>query len=100
MSRGRRNQRNSDAPIAWPGIGVAAQENSKTDCDCGNADMTYSDEIKSLLAAIGYEPRIYSHEPTRETCRLRPLTARQRHQVDALSRERGYRRFVATYMQA
>ncbi len=60
--------------------------------------MTYSAEIKELLTACDVEPDIYRRKPIRVSTRIRPLTAKQRRQVERLSTERGYRRFVAEMM--
>ena len=57
--------------------------------------MTYSAEIKELLTVCDVDSTIYTRKPVRVTSKIRPLTLRQRRQVEKLSRERGYRRFVA-----
>ncbi len=69
-----------------------AQEDSKEDC------MTYVSEMKELLDVCDAEPTIYMRKPVRVPGTIRPLTMKQRRQVERLSRERGYRRFVAEMM--
>lgn len=60
---------------------------------------TYTSEIRELLTACDVEPTIYSTRKAVRACgRVRPLTLEQRQQVERLSRERGYRRFVAEMM--
>ena len=60
--------------------------------------MTYVSEIKALLNVCDADSTIYSRKPIRVSGKIRPLTTRQRRQVERLSRERGYRRFVAEMM--
>ena len=60
--------------------------------------MTYVSEIKELLNVCDANSTIYTRKPVRVPGHVRPLTMKQRRQVDRLSRERGYRRFVAEMM--
>ena len=60
--------------------------------------MTYVAEIKELLNVCDASPTIYTRKPVRVPGSVRPLTVKQRRQVDRVSRERGYRRFVAEMM--
>ncbi len=57
--------------------------------------MTYIAEIKELLTACEADSTIYKRKPVKVEGRIRPLTLKQRRQVERLSTERGYRRFVA-----
>ena len=58
--------------------------------------MTYISEIKLLLSACGCESNIYKRKPTK-CCKgeCKPLTARERREVERVSKERGYRAFRA-----
>jgi hypothetical protein len=60
--------------------------------------MTYVSEIKELLSVCDADSTIYTRKPVRIPGSIRPLTAKQRRQVERLSSERGYRRFVAEMM--
>lgn len=61
--------------------------------------MTYVSEIKELLNVCDAESTIYTRKPVRVPGHtIRPLTLKQRRQVERLSTERGYRRFVAEMM--
>ena len=60
--------------------------------------MTYVAEMKELLNVCDADSTIYTRKPVRVPGKIRPLTVKQRRQVDRLSRERGYRRFVAEMM--
>jgi hypothetical protein len=60
--------------------------------------MTYVSEIKELLNVCDADSTIYTRKPVRVPGTVRPLTVKQRRQVERLSRERGYRRFVAEMM--
>jgi starvation-inducible outer membrane lipoprotein len=60
--------------------------------------MTYSAEIKELLAACEVETSIYQRKAVRAGGKVSRLTAKQRRQVEELSTERGYRRFIAERM--
>jgi hypothetical protein len=64
----------------------------------GEDFMTYSSEIKELLTACDVETTIYTRKAVRAGGKICPLTMKQRRQVEKLSRERGYRRFVAEMM--
>ncbi len=57
--------------------------------------MTYIAEIKELLNVCEADSTIYMRKPVKVEGRIRPLTMKQRRQVERLSTERGYRRFVA-----
>jgi hypothetical protein len=61
-------------------------------------EMTYISAIKELLTVCDADSTIYTRKPVRVQGNVRPLTVKQRRQVDRLSRERGYRRFVAEMM--
>ena len=59
-------------------------------------DRPYVDFIEDWFKRIGYAPVFYeSHTPVRGPGPLKRLTERERERVDALSKERGYRRFYA-----
>jgi hypothetical protein len=61
--------------------------------------VTYIAEVKELLTACNVSSTIYERKkPTRASGTIRPLTAKQRREVERLSIERGYRRFVADRM--
>ena len=60
--------------------------------------MTYVAEMKELMTVCDADSTIYTRKPVRVPGSIRPLTVKQRRQVDRLSRERGYRRFVAEMM--
>jgi len=60
--------------------------------------MTYTAEIKELFAVCDVNSTIYTRKPVKAYGKIRPLTLRQRRQVEKLSTERGYRRFVAEMM--
>jgi hypothetical protein len=60
--------------------------------------MSYISEIKELLSACEVDSTIYQRKPVRVHGTIRPLTRRQRLEVEKLSIERGYRRFVADRM--
>ena len=60
--------------------------------------MTYIAEVRELLAACDVRSTIYERKPTRANGTIRPLTASQRKEVERLSRERGYRPFLAERM--
>jgi len=60
--------------------------------------MTYVSQIKELLTVCDADSTIYTRKPVRVPGSIRPLTVKQRRQVEQLSRERGYRRFVAEMM--
>jgi hypothetical protein len=60
--------------------------------------MTWITEVRELLAACDVRSTIYERKPTRASGTIRPLTARQRREVEKLSIERGYRRFMADRM--
>jgi ClpP class serine protease len=61
--------------------------------------MTYVAEIKELLNVCDANTTIYTRKPVRVAGNtIRPLTMKQRRQVERLSTERGYRRFVAEMM--
>jgi hypothetical protein len=60
--------------------------------------MTYVAEMKELLNVCDADSTIYTRKPIRVPGNVRPLTVKQRRQVERLSRERGYRRFVAEMM--
>jgi hypothetical protein len=62
--------------------------------------MTYISEIKELLTACEAQSTIYRRKAVRAGGEIRPLTIKQRRQVDKLSTERGYRRFVAEMMSS
>ncbi len=59
---------------------------------------TYASEIKELLEACEVQSDIYMRKAVRASGRIRPLTVKQRRQVEKLSTERGYRRFTAERM--
>lgn len=61
---------------------------------------TYNQQIKLLLSRCGCEASIYDREPAKADGAPVPLTRRERQQVEAVSRERGYRRFAADMMAA
>ncbi len=56
--------------------------------------MTYVSEIRKLLNVCDVDSTIYERKPVKAPGKIRPLTLEQRQQVERLSRERGYRRFV------
>ena len=56
---------------------------------------TYISEIKELLTVCDVNSTIYKRKPVRICSVIRPLTMKQRREVERLSTERGYRRFVA-----
>jgi hypothetical protein len=58
----------------------------------------YISEVKELLTACDVRSTIYERKPTRAVGIIRPLTRRQREEVERLSTERGYRPFVAERM--
>jgi len=60
--------------------------------------MSYITEVRMLLTACDVRSTIYERKPTRVSGTVRPLTDWQRRQVEELSIERGYRRFVADRM--
>jgi hypothetical protein len=60
--------------------------------------MTYVSEVRKLMTACEVHSTIYERKPTRASGTFRPLTEWQRRQVESLSIERGYRRFVADRM--
>lgn len=60
--------------------------------------MTYAAEIKELMNVCDVTSTIYTREPVKEGGKIRPLTMKQRREVEKFSRERGYRRFVADMM--
>ncbi len=60
--------------------------------------MTYVSEIKELLNVCDVDSTIYTRKPVRVPGKINPLTVKQRRQVERLSTERGYRRFVAEMM--
>lgn len=61
--------------------------------------MTYVSEIKELMNVCDVESTIYAaRKPVRANGKIRPLTLEQRREVEKLSTERGYRRFVAEMM--
>ncbi len=60
--------------------------------------MTYVSEIKELLDVCDVDSSIYTRKPVRVPGKINPLTVKQRRQVERLSTERGYRRFVAEMM--
>jgi hypothetical protein len=60
--------------------------------------MSYISEVRELLTACDVRSTIYERKPTRASGTIRPLTDWQRRQVERLSIERGYRRFVADRM--
>ena len=60
--------------------------------------MTYISEIKALLNVCDANTTIYARKPVRMPGKINPLTIKQRRQVEKLSTERGYRRFVADMM--
>jgi hypothetical protein len=62
--------------------------------------MTYISEIKELLTTCEAQSTIYRRKAVRACGEIRPLTLKQRRQVDKLSTERGYRRFVAEMMSS
>lgn len=60
---------------------------------------TYTDDIEELLIKSGCDNDFYStHKPVKEPGELKPLTAKERKQVERVSTERGYRRFTAEMM--
>lgn len=60
--------------------------------------MTYVAEIKALFNVCDIDSTIYTRKPVRVPGKIHPLTVKQRKQVERLSTERGYRRFVAEMM--
>lgn len=59
----------------------------------------YSDEMHKLFDGLGIESNLYrERRPVRVQTQVRPLTQKQRDQVERLSTERGYRMFVAERM--
>lgn len=62
--------------------------------------MTYVRQIRLLLSRCGCEASIYDREPAKADGAPVPLTRRERNKVEAVSRERGYRRFTADMMAA
>ncbi len=61
---------------------------------------TYYLEMKRLLNVCDADSTIYSRKPVKVPGKILPLTTAQRRQVDRLSTERGYRRFVADLMSS
>jgi len=57
--------------------------------------MTYVAEIRKLLNVCEVDSTIYEErKPVKVQAKVHPLTLAQRQQVERLSKERGYRRFV------
>ncbi|NLT66958.1 MAG: hypothetical protein GXX84_10185 [Acidobacteria bacterium] len=59
---------------------------------------TYASEIKELMNVCDVDSTIYLRQPVREGGQIRRLTTKQRREVEKVSTERGYRRFVAEMM--
>jgi len=57
--------------------------------------MTYISQIKKLFDVCDVDSTIYERKPVKVQGNIRRLTLKQRRQVERLSTERGYRRFVA-----
>jgi hypothetical protein len=60
--------------------------------------MSYISEIKELLTVCDANVTIYRRKPVKAQGKIRPLTLKQREEVERLSTERGYRRFIADMM--
>jgi len=61
---------------------------------------TYITDVRRLLQQCGCASDVYERiKPVKIPGSIHPLTPGQRRHVDAVSRERGYRRFVVTHMQ-
>ena len=58
---------------------------------------TYSQDMKQLMAACGCNGRVYEVVPkvSGNGAPIQPVSKEARRRVDELSKERGYRRFVA-----
>ncbi len=59
-------------------------------------EKPYVNIIEDWLKRIGYDAGFYeSHTPVRVPSSVKRLTKRERERVEALSKERGFRRFQA-----